>query len=304
MSQPVGKPFVSIGKPFVVIIDSKNLRRASITSLLEPWAKSENLRLTSFTPAQAREALQADTNFRMLIFSIGGESIAAQENLQQLKVLRALATNAPLVIMSDREDAQDIATAFSTEAQGFIHGGITSSLAYQALSFILNGGSYFPTSAVHHLQARLEQAQNSPPDGSESESRNNGNGANGSGAAHSGNDLGCRPANLTVRQREVLAHVRLGESNKVIARHLGMSEGTVKVHIRQMMRKFHVSNRTQLALDWALATECYSTVDNNLLDAGSVKQNGGTSFAALSSTRQQTPALIGPASRPRVTGKH
>ena len=167
MSQPVGKPFVAIGKPFVVIIDSKNLRRASITSLLEPWAKSENLRLTSFTPAQAREALQADTNFRMLIFSIGGESIAAQENLQQLKVLRALATNAPLVIMSDREDAQDIATAFSTEAQGFIHGGITSSLAYQALSFILNGGSYFPTSAVHHLQARLEQAQNSPPDGSE-----------------------------------------------------------------------------------------------------------------------------------------
>jgi DNA-binding NarL/FixJ family response regulator len=240
----------------------------------------------------------------MLIFSIGGESIAAQENLQQLKVLRALATNAPLVIMSDREDAQDIATAFSTEAQGFIHGGITSSLAYQALSFILNGGSYFPTSAVHHLQARLEQAQNSPPDGSESESRNNGNGANGSGAAHSGDDLGCRPATLTVRQREVLAHVRLGESNKVIARHLGMSEGTVKVHIRQMMRKFHVSNRTQLALDWALATECYSTVDNNLLDAGSVKQNGGTSFAALSSTRQQTPALIGPASRPRVTGKH
>ena len=73
MSQPVGKPFVAIGKPFVVIIDSKNLRRASITSLLEPWAKSENLRLTSFTPAQAREALQADTNFRMLIFSIGGE---------------------------------------------------------------------------------------------------------------------------------------------------------------------------------------------------------------------------------------
>jgi DNA-binding NarL/FixJ family response regulator len=238
----------------------------------------------------------------MLIFSIGGESIAAQENLQQLKVLRALATNAPLVIMSDREDAQDIATAFSTEAQGFIHGGITSSLAYQALSFILNGGSYFPTSAVHHLQARLEQAQNSPPD--DSESRNNGNGANDSGAAHSGNDLGCRPANLTVRQREVLAHVRLGESNKVIARHLGMSEGTVKVHIRQMMRKFHASNRTQLALDWTLASESYSTADDNLLSARSIQQNGGTFFAAVSSRRRRKPPpLISPTSRDSA-GKH
>jgi two-component system nitrate/nitrite response regulator NarL len=46
----------------------------------------------------------------------------------------------------------------------------------------------------------------------------------------------------------VLEHIRLGESNKVIARRLGMTEGTVKVHIRQMMRKCRVSNRTQLAL--------------------------------------------------------
>ena len=126
MSQPAGKPFVAV-------IDSKNLRRASITSLLEPWAKSERLRLMSFTPDQARETLQAEPNFRMLIFSIGGELIAERENLQQLKGLRALAPNVPLVIMSDRENAQDIATALSTEAQGFIESGITSALAYQAL---------------------------------------------------------------------------------------------------------------------------------------------------------------------------
>ena len=66
MSQPGGKPSVAI-------IDDKNLRRASVTSLLEFMANSENLRLTSFTPDLALEALQADTNFRMLIFSIGGE---------------------------------------------------------------------------------------------------------------------------------------------------------------------------------------------------------------------------------------
>ena len=59
----------------------------------------------------------------MLIFSIGGESVAQRENLQQLKVLRALASNVPLVIISDREDASDVTTAFSNEAQGFINSG-------------------------------------------------------------------------------------------------------------------------------------------------------------------------------------
>jgi DNA-binding NarL/FixJ family response regulator len=42
--------------------------------------------------------------------------------------------------------------------------------------------------------------------------------------------------------------VRRGESNKVIARRLGMREGTVKVHVRQIMRKFNVTNRTQVAV--------------------------------------------------------
>ena len=145
MSRPAGKRFAAI-------IDSKNLRRASITSLLEPWANSENLRLTSFTPDQAQKAIQAEPNFRMLIFSIGNESVAEERTRQQLKELRALATAASLVIISDREDAQDIATAFSSEARGFIHSGITPELAYHALSFILNGGTYFPASYISRLK--------------------------------------------------------------------------------------------------------------------------------------------------------
>src|SRR5262245_5247792 len=98
MSQPGAKASVAI-------LDAKELRRASITSLFEPWARAENLQLTSFTPGQAHEALQAETDVRMLIFNIGGESIAERENLQQLKVLRALVSKVPLVVISDRDDA-------------------------------------------------------------------------------------------------------------------------------------------------------------------------------------------------------
>ena len=117
------------GKSSVAIFVTKELRRASIISLLEPWAKAENLRLTSFDPNQAREALLSETDCRMLIFSVGGESIAEKENLHQLKVLRTLAPTVPLVVISDRKDGNDIAAAFSVEAQGYLYSGIASALA-------------------------------------------------------------------------------------------------------------------------------------------------------------------------------
>src|SRR5262245_54759815 len=128
MSQPGAKASVAI-------LDAKELRRAGITSLFEPWARAENLRLISFTPEQTHEAIQSDTDVRMLIFNIGGESIAERENLQQLKVLRALVSKVPLVIISDKDDANDITAAFTAGAQGFINSGMPSVLAFQTLSF-------------------------------------------------------------------------------------------------------------------------------------------------------------------------
>jgi DNA-binding NarL/FixJ family response regulator len=53
---------------------------------------------------------------------------------------------------------------------------------------------------------------------------------------------------LTDRQREVLRLLLQGQSNKEIARSLGVLEGTVKVHLRTVMLRLGVRNRTQLAL--------------------------------------------------------
>ena len=254
----------SAGKPVVAIVDSKSLRRASITSFLEPWANSEDLRLISFNLDRARDLLHAETNLKMVIISVGGESIAEPESFKQLKMLRALAAGVPFVIISDRENAQEIAAAFSTETKGFIHSGIEADLACEALSFILHGGSYFPPSAVRQLQTQPGQTNEGRADeprgsdGSEPES-------NGGGGT---NDK------LTVREHEVLEHIRLGLPNKMIARQLGMMEATVKVHVRQLMRKFHASNRTQLALGQSRVTP-----DVNLLTERSAEQNGGTPFA-------------------------
>jgi DNA-binding NarL/FixJ family response regulator len=60
-------------------------------------------------------------------------------------------------------------------------------------------------------------------------------------------DAGPRNRNLTARQNAVLEFLSRGDSNKAIARRLGIREGTVKVHVRQLLRKFGVMNRTQVA---------------------------------------------------------
>ena len=53
---------------------------------------------------------------------------------------------------------------------------------------------------------------------------------------------------MTDRQRAVLLCLCEGDPNKVIGRKLGMTETTVKVHVREIMRKLGVVNRTQVAI--------------------------------------------------------
>jgi DNA-binding NarL/FixJ family response regulator len=54
--------------------------------------------------------------------------------------------------------------------------------------------------------------------------------------------------NLTEREIDVVSLLRKGKQNKVIAHTLNISESTTKVHIRNIMRKFHLRNRTEVAL--------------------------------------------------------
>ncbi len=64
-------------------------------------------------------------------------------------------------------------------------------------------------------------------------------------ATGEGNSIDCH---LTPRQRDVLALLMRGQSNKQIARLLDLSEGTVKIHCMAIFRELGVANRTQAAL--------------------------------------------------------
>jgi two-component system nitrate/nitrite response regulator NarL len=53
---------------------------------------------------------------------------------------------------------------------------------------------------------------------------------------------------LTPREREILCHLAEGQSNKVIARNLGISDGTVKLHVKAILRKLAVHSRVEAAV--------------------------------------------------------
>jgi len=55
-------------------------------------------------------------------------------------------------------------------------------------------------------------------------------------------------SNLTPREMEILCHIAKGQSNKEIARDLGITAGTVKLHVRAVMKKLNVQSRVQAAV--------------------------------------------------------
>ena len=56
---------------------------------------------------------------------------------------------------------------------------------------------------------------------------------------------------LTDRETQILGLISLGMSNKLIARKLVISDGTVKVHVKNMLRKLHLKSRLEAAV-WAI----------------------------------------------------
>jgi DNA-binding NarL/FixJ family response regulator len=201
----------------VLIIDSKRLRQAGITRLLETWADVNGLTAKAAVPGVPLDACCAPANCEMTIVCLGNESIQGAQYQELIENVRKLMPQALLVIISDREDPQEIRAAFQEGAIGFMPTSIEPAVAFQALSFIRSGGSFFPPSA---LSTSLREATIN----------------------------GVAVSELTTKQEEVICCLRKGLSNKAIARQLDISEATVKVHVRRIIRKFGVANRTQLAV--------------------------------------------------------
>ena len=100
-------------------------------------------------------------------------------------------------------------------AQAFIPTSVAPLIALQILEYVAGGGRYFPIDGLLHVPFVME-AKNK--------------------------------RHLTPRQSVVLKKLQEGKSNKLIGRELDLAEATVKIHVRQIMRRLGATNRTQAAL--------------------------------------------------------
>jgi DNA-binding NarL/FixJ family response regulator len=229
----------------ILIVDSLPLRNLGLVTLLDRLSGTTKFRLASLTPDDAERWIGGDAHCSMIIYNVGGASVGDHKHLKRIKGLRAHAGEAPLVILSDNDSREEILSALGAGAQGFLYAGTNAQLALQALSFIFKGGSYFPAAAQPRRRSSvpLNGTMELSPSAVACTTLDIGDAVVESGADTSSTNI-----NLTERQKSVLERLGHGDSNKAIARVLGIREGTVKVHVRQIMRKLGVTNRTQVAI--------------------------------------------------------
>lgn len=212
----------------VLLVDASPLRRAGLKRLLEDWKEDSRFGLlVSRAAASLDESAPADA-VALVIFSIGAASAEALSIVDAIRTAKRTFQTTPIVVLSDRRDAPDVVAALGAGARGFIATDIDPSLMFLALKFIASGGVFFPPEVLLDLCERPEAPVVA-------------------GAATSW-DNHAPILGLTARQKEVLRLLRQGHSNKRIAIALSMCEATVKVHVRQIMRKLGALNRTQAAL--------------------------------------------------------
>jgi DNA-binding NarL/FixJ family response regulator len=135
----------------------------------------------------------------------------------------------PIVLVTMEEDINTIHSALKAGVSGYIPKSSTPEVTMSAIRLVLSGGIYLPPSAIRPTDADLGQGQFSDP-----------RRPIASGASEA-------KAGLTRRQIEVLDLMVLGKSNKAIAEAIGLTPGTVKIHMSRIFKVLKVSNRTEAA---------------------------------------------------------
>jgi DNA-binding NarL/FixJ family response regulator len=165
----------------------------------------------------AAAAAHADVDLALVDLNMPGSP-----GLAGIVAFRARHPEVPLVVLSASESARDIQAVLDAGALGYIPKASPQAVMLNALQLVLAGGVYVPPLLLDAAPG-LHASQV----------------ADFSALAQTG---------LTTRQTEVLRLLLKGSPNKVIARTLDLTEGTVKLHVAAIFRALNVNNRTEAVL--------------------------------------------------------
>lgn len=207
----------------VLIADDHLLFRDGLRRLMSQF-NDDAIFFEAGTFDEVRELTDGATKFELILIDLG---MPGWTGFHDLGALHARLPRAALVVVSGSERRADLMSALDNGATGYIPKSSSAKVLLSALQLVMAGGIYVPAEAI---RSDLVTGGDALSDDA----------LTGLGAG--GGDQ------LTPRQREVLDRLREGKSNKRIAHELGLTEGTVKVHVTAILRLLGVRNRTQAAL--------------------------------------------------------
>ena len=202
----------------ILLVDDHPLLRGGMRFLLRSLDADLEMDEAS-NGTQALECVAAQT-YDLVLLDL---KMPGLNGIDALAALRAAVPGTPLVVLSAEDDPAVVRTAIEGGAMGFIPKSSTPEVLIQALRLVLAQGVYLPPAV---LEAAHPASSNS------------------SFSVRTGPDEGMLPG-LTPRQMDVLRCVIRGKANKVIARELEVSEGTVKAHLSAVFLALGAHNRTE-----------------------------------------------------------
>lgn len=201
----------------IVLIDDLTFIRECVARCLKSFY--EDALVSSYTTTS--ECLHPDDavpEVAFLLYNVHHRRASDPQVEQNLRQLKETFGQTPIILLSDDDGADRIFEALERGARGYIPANVTLEVAVGATRLVSAGGTFVPASSFTSLPGERRAPRWEAPLA----------------------DL------FTQRQVSVLQCLRQGKANRTIAGELGMSEGTVKAHVRNIMQKLKATNRTQV----------------------------------------------------------
>jgi DNA-binding NarL/FixJ family response regulator len=203
----------------LALIDPRALDRECFAQSLR--SHDEATQITPFASIQDwKQARDRHSQFSAILFNIGGRRVTDAGVGEELAKLASEFKSIPVIVLADTDDLTQILKALEFGARGYIPTSVGITVCIEAIGLALAGGVFVPASSVLAIRQVLSTHSET--------------------ARH-------MAGMFTGRQTEVVEALRRGKANKIIAYELNLRESTVKVHIRNIMRKLKATNRTEVA---------------------------------------------------------
>jgi DNA-binding NarL/FixJ family response regulator len=206
----------------LLVVDDHPMVRDSLHELLNFICPNSHTDL-AVSANQMREMLTGDTQYDYAILDL---SLPDSRGLEVLRMARSCRPDMPLVVHSARCEQDVILRCLNFGVMGFIPKTYFGDRVAQALRMVFSGQTYIPRQAVTDTDRHRYRTNPAARP-----------------VASNPRELG-----MTDRQIDVLQLMRRGMSNKVICRKLDLAEGTVKVHVSNVLRALGVHTRTQAVI--------------------------------------------------------